>query len=147
MLQKKNWDVNNLFGQVILQKLLVNNFEWIEVTSQFSEDFIKNYNEESNEGHFLEDDLQYPEKLHDLCNDLPFSPERITEEKVEKLIANLHDKTQFVIHIKNLKEALTRGLVLKKLHGIIKFNQNACLNLYHDMNTDLIKKPKNDLHV
>ena len=97
MLQEKNWDVNNLFGQVILQKLLVNNFEWIEVTSQFSEDFIKNYNEESNEGHFLEDDLQYPEKLHDLCNDLPFSPERITEEKVEKLIANLHDKTQFVI--------------------------------------------------
>ena len=147
MLQKKNWDVNNLFGQVIFQKLLVNNFEWIEVTSQFSEDFIKNYNEESNEGHFLEDDLQYPKKLHDLCNDLPFSPERITEEKVEKLIANLHDKTQFVIHIKNLKEALTRGLVLKKLHGIIKFNQKACLNLYHDMNTDLIKKSKNDLHV
>ena len=48
------------------QKLPVNYFEWIEDTSQFNEDFIKNYNEESDEGHFLELDVQYPEKLHDL---------------------------------------------------------------------------------
>ena len=44
------WDVNNLYGWVILQKLPVNNFEWIKDTSQFNEDFIKNYNEESDEG-------------------------------------------------------------------------------------------------
>ena len=47
----------------MLQKLPVNNFEWIEGASQFNEDFIKNYNEESNEGHFLEVDVQYLEKL------------------------------------------------------------------------------------
>ena len=40
--------------------------------SQFNEDFIKNYNEESDEGYFLEVDVQYPEKLHELHNDLPF---------------------------------------------------------------------------
>ena len=42
--------INNLYGWAMLQKLPVNNFEWIEDTSQFNEDFVKNYNENSNEG-------------------------------------------------------------------------------------------------
>ena len=46
------------------QNLPVNNFEWIEDTSQFNEDSIKNYDEESEERYFLEVDVQYPEKLH-----------------------------------------------------------------------------------
>ena len=87
-----------------------NNFEWIKDTSQFTEDFIKNYNEESDEGYFLEVDVQYFEKLHEFHNDLPFLPERMKIEKVEKL-ANLHDKTEYVIHIRNLKQALNHGLV------------------------------------
>ena len=61
----KYWDVNNLFGWAISHKLPVNKFEWIGDTSQFNEDFIKNYNEESDEGYFLEVDIQYPEKLHE----------------------------------------------------------------------------------
>ena len=48
------WDVNNLSGREMSQKLPVNNFEWIKDTSQFNEDFIKNYNEESDEGYFFE---------------------------------------------------------------------------------------------
>ena len=64
------WDVNNLYGWAMSQKLPVNNFEWIKDTSQFNEDFIKNYNEESDEGYFLEVDVQYLEKLHELHNDL-----------------------------------------------------------------------------
>ena len=54
------------------QKLPVNNFEWIEYTSQLNEDFIKSYDEESEEVHFLQVDLQYLQKLHKLHNDLPF---------------------------------------------------------------------------
>ena len=65
-------------------------------------------------------------------------------EKVEKLVANLHDKTEYVIHIRNLKQALNHRLVLKKVHRVIKFNQNAWLKPYIDMNTDLRKKAKND---
>ena len=53
----KYWDVNNLYGWVMQQKLPVNNFEWIKDTSQFNEDFIKNSNEESVEGYFLEVDV------------------------------------------------------------------------------------------
>ena len=58
------WDVNNLYGWAMSQKLPVNDFEWIKDTSQFNEDFMKNYNEESDKGYFLEADVQYPEKLH-----------------------------------------------------------------------------------
>ena len=48
------WDANNLYGWTMSQKLPINSFEWIKDTSQFNEDFIKNYNEESHEGYFLE---------------------------------------------------------------------------------------------
>ena len=51
-------------------------------------------------------------------------------EKVEKLVANLLDKTEYVIHIRNLKQALNHGLVSKKVHRVIKFNQNAWLKPY-----------------
>ena len=70
-------DVNNLYGSAMSQKLTVNDFEWMKGTSQFNEDFIKNYSEESDEGSFLEVDVQYLEKLHKLHNDLIFSPERM----------------------------------------------------------------------
>ena len=58
----KYWDVNNLYGWVISQNLPLNKFELIKDTSQFNEDFIKNYNEGSDERYLLE--VQYPEKLH-----------------------------------------------------------------------------------
>ena len=49
----KYWDVNNLYRWAVSRKLPVINFEWIEDTSQFNEDFINSYNEESDEGYFL----------------------------------------------------------------------------------------------
>ena len=65
-------------------------------------------------------------------------------EKVENLVANLHVKTEYIIHIRNLKQALNHGLVLKKLQRIDKFNQNAWLKPYIDMDTDLRKQVKNE---
>ena len=124
-------------------KLPVNNFEWIEDTSQFNEDFIKNYNKESDEGCFPEVDVQYLQKFHEPQNDLPLLPERMKIKKLEKLVASSQDKTEYVIHIRNLKQALNHGLVLK-VHKMIKFNQNAWLKPYIDINTDLRKKVKND---
>ena len=41
-------------------------------------------------------------------------------EKVEKLVVNLHDKTEYVTHVRNLKQAFNHGLVLKKVHRVIK---------------------------
>ena len=71
--------------------------------SQFNENFIKKHNEESVEGYFLEVDVQYSKRLHDLHNNLPFLWERMKNEKVEKLVANLYDKSENAIHIRNLK--------------------------------------------
>ena len=66
-------------------------------------------------------------------------------EKIGKLVTNLHDKTEYVIHKRNLKQGLICGSVLKKVYKVIKFNQNAWLKPYIDMNTKLRKKAKNNL--
>ena len=90
--------------------------------------FIKKYNKDSDEGHFLEADVQYPEKKYELQNDFPFLPGRIKIEKNEKLGANLDvKKKEYVIHIRNFEQALNHGLVLKKVPRVIKFNQEASL--------------------
>ena len=60
-------------------------------------------------------------------------------EKAEKLVANLHDKTEYVIQIRNLKQVLNHALVLKKVQKVIKFIQNAWLKPYVDINRDLKK--------
>ena len=57
-------------------------------------------------------------------------------EKVEKLAANLHDKTEYVIHMKNLKQSLNHGSILRKVRKVIKLSQNAWLKPHIDMNTD-----------
>ena len=50
-----------------------------------SKDFIKDYSEDSDEGYFLEVDVQYIPKLHDLHNNFPFAHEKIKIEKVQKM--------------------------------------------------------------
>ena len=70
----------------MLQKLTLNKFDQTKDTSQFNEDSIKNYNEESDERYFLEADVQYPEKLHDLHDNLLFLSERMKIEKLKSLL-------------------------------------------------------------
>ena len=57
----KYWDINNLYGRTISQKLPVNKFEWTEDSFLFNEDFINKNNEESDVRYFLEFHVQYPE--------------------------------------------------------------------------------------
>ena len=63
-------------------------------------------------------------------------------EKIEELVANLHDKIEYVIHIRNFKQTLNHEFVLKKVYKVIKFHENASLEPYIDMNTDLRKKER-----
>ena len=113
-------------------------------TSQFNEDFRKIYNEDSDLAYFLEADVQYPEKLLELHNDLLFLLEKMKIEEIEKLVANLHDKEESVIQIRNSKQALNHGLVMKKVHRVIKFNEKSWLKPHVDMNTQLRKNAKNN---
>ena len=80
----------------MFQKLSVNNFQWIKDTSRFNEDFIKYYNEESNERYFLEVDGQYLQKLHELHNNLLDNfiifTWRNSSDKIEKLVPDVNAK-------------------------------------------------------
>ena len=67
--------------------------------SNFNKDFIKNYDEDSDKGYILEVDVKYPKNLHDLHSDLPFLPERMKINKSNKLVCNLYDKNNYVVHI------------------------------------------------
>ena len=85
----KNQDINNLYDQTVSQALPVNGFKWVEDLQEFNEDFIKSYNEKSNEGYFHELDIQYPENLHKPHNDLPFLLEIKKFVKVKKLKSSI----------------------------------------------------------
>ena len=107
--------------------------------SKFNEDFIKNYDKESDEGYLLEVDAEYPKNLHDLHSNLPFLPERMKIDKCIKLVCNLYDKNSYAVNIRALKQALNHGLILNKVHRVLQFNQQAWLKEYIDMNTELRK--------
>ena len=92
----------------------------------------------------LEVDLDYPESLHDEHNDHPLAPERMTIDKVEKLVPNLNDKKNYVIHYENLKLYERLGLKISKIHRGTKFEERDWLKEYIDLNTDLRTKAKND---
>ena len=64
--------------------------------------------------------------------------------KSTKLVCNIHNKENYVLHIRTLKQALNQGLKLTNVHRIIQFDQEAWLKPYIDMNTDLRKDAKNN---
>ena len=134
------------------KKLQTNGFKWINNNETagpsakhvINEDFIKNYNENSDKGYILEVDVKYPKRLHELHSDLPILSERMEVNKCKKLVCNLFNKKKYVVHINALKQALNHGLKLKKVHRVIEFNQEAWLKPYVYMNTELRKAAKND---
>ena len=85
-------DPNNLYGLAMEQNLPVGGFEWVRDVSRIDEDFIKNYDENSDIGYFRKVDIEYPKELHDLHSDLPFLPERMKINKYSKLVCNLYDE-------------------------------------------------------
>ena len=95
----------------MFQKLPANGFKW-KKKSKFHEKFIKNYDEDSNNRYCLEVDVEYPKDLH-----------------------NLHSNLR--AHIRALKQTLNHGLILKKEHTVIQFNQEAWLKPYIEKNTKL----------
>ena len=137
-------DANNLYGWAMSKKLPVKGFKWAEELSKFDKRFIKNYDEDINNGYFLEVHAKYQKNLFSLHGDLPFSPERKKIEKCNKLVCDFYDKKNYAVHIKALKQALNNGLIPKKVHRVIQFNQKAGLKPYIAMNTKSRKEAKND---
>ena len=108
-------DANNLYGWAMSQKFPVNGFKWINDVTGIDEEFIRNYNEDSDKGYILEVDVKYPRKLHDLHSDLSFLPKRVKINKCKKLVCNLRNKKKYVVYITSLKQALNYRLKWKKV--------------------------------
>ena len=127
-----------------LEKLPVRGFKWVNDISKIDEVFVKDYNNNDNKGYILDVDVDYPNKLQNLHSDLPFLPERMIINNTKKLVSNLNDKKNYIVHINVLKQALDHGLKLRKVHRVIEFEQEAWLKDYIDVNTELRKKATND---
>ena len=128
-------DANNLFGWAISQPLPTGGFRWVtpdEIT------------ERSDKGYLLEVDVKYPKELHNLHNDLPFMCEKMVIDGVKKLVPNLCNKKNYIIHIEALNQALKHGLILEKIHHAIEFDRSVWLKPYIDFNMELRTKAKND---
>ena len=137
-------DANNLYGAAMSEKLPMNGFKWVNDIFEINEKFVNSYNKNSDKGYILEVHVDYPSKLHKLHSDMPFLPERMILDKTKKLVCNLHDKKNYVVHIGVLKQALDHELKLRKVHRVIEFNQKEWLKEYIDVNTELRKNAAND---
>ena len=121
-------DAKNLYGWAMSQKLPANGFEWENDLSRFNERFIKKITMKVAIYNIFLNQIETIQKL----------------EKAKKLICDIEDKEKYVIHIRALKQALNHGLILKRVHRVIQFNQEAWLKSYIDMNTKLRKEAKNE---
>jgi len=135
-------------------------FKWVNPTI----DGLDRLTSTSDIGRIYEVDVSYPAKLHDAHNDLPFLPQSSipSGSKVKKLMATFDMKTNYLIHYRNLQQALKNGLIVEKVnilcliivwiififllqvHRVLEFKQSAWLAEYISMNTELRKKAKND---
>ena len=121
------------------QPLPTGGFRWINIKPDEISKLAKR-----DKGYLLEVDVSYPRDLHDSHNDLPFMCERMKIGGVEKLVPNLYDKKNYVIHIRALDQALKHGLVLEHIHHAIEFDQSEWMKSYIDFNTQLRTKATND---
>ena len=115
-------------------------------------------------GYLLEVDLEYSDKLHELYNDYSLAPEKLAvssdmlskcckkiadkyEKKVgdvKKLIPNLGNKTNHLVHYRNLQLYLSLGMKLTKIHRVLKFKQSDWMKKYIDFNTEKRMNAAND---
>ncbi|XP_065665727.1 uncharacterized protein LOC136087148 [Hydra vulgaris] len=128
-------DANNLYGWAMSKPLLTHGFGWMD------EDELKNWRSVPC---ILEVDLDYPDHLHDEHNDYPLAPERVKVDKVEKLIPNLNNKKNYVVHNTNLKLYESLELNITKIHRGISFEESAWLSDYIELNTNLTTKATNE---
>ena len=79
------------------------------------------------------------QNIYIICidRDLSFLLERMKIKICNKLVCNLHDKKEYAVHIRALKQPLNHGLILKKVYRVIQFNKEAWLKPQIEMNTKL----------
>ena len=149
------FDASNLYGWAMTECLPYGGFTWM------SEDEISDFDfnlvePDSDEYYILEVDLEYPEDLHVFHNDYPLAPEKLKIEgdmlsrycsdiakkygikagEINKLIPNLRNKINYVVHYKNLQLYVSLGIKVVKIHRILKFRQSDWLGKFVHFNTE-----------
>eukprot|EP00795_Rhopilema_esculentum_P004826 gene4826-21150_t len=158
-------DANNLYGWAMSQPLPYGGFKMLDdVRNVNITEILSKPNQDI--GYIFKVDLEYPTHLHDAHSDLPLAPERLkvkeemlSEFQVQmhqklfnyekykttpKLIPNLYDKKEYIIHGDALRQCLNLGLVVTKVHNIVEFKQSTWLKDYIDFNTQKRANAKND---
>ena len=156
-------DANNLYGYAMSQYLPVGDYQWNN--DDWTVERILNLKDDFKIGYIFEVDLESaPAEIHDKHKYYPLCPERklitdnmlsnfatkikseknITSDHVEKLVCDLSHKENYIIHYRNLKQALQLGLKLTKIHKVLQFRQEPWMKNYIDENTSRRAKAKND---
>ena len=154
--------MNNLYGVAQSKELPEKEFYWLS-EDEINQLDIMTIADDSDTGFILEVDLDYPSILHEEHNDYPMAVESInvTEDMLSpftkdlgkdlklkhksntKLVPNLHSKEKYVLHFRILKQYISHGLELKKIHRVIGFKQSPWLKPYIDFNTEKRKLAQN----
>lgn len=150
-------DCNNLYGTAMCDHLPMRAFKWIQPCPDYTSEIILQHPDDDSQGFILEVDLEYPDNLHNEHNCYPLAPERrkITTEELSKysmdqlkklkikpkdsfpkLVPTLYNKEKYVVHYRNLKYYVDKGLKITKIHRILTFEQGAWLKPYIDFNTE-----------
>lgn len=151
-------DVNGLYSAAMLRKLPVRNFKWVRRAnlSKYTAAYILSKTDDDDEGFTARVRLKYPKELHDLHNSYPLAPETmiVTKDMVspyttelhgickqkmvdsQKLVPNLHDKDNYVIHYSALRQCLEMGMVLEEVYSVITYDQEAWMAGYIKKNND-----------
>ena len=136
------------------QKLPYGGFQWLTNT-EINDLNIEDFDADDDEGLIVECDLDYPEELFDMHKDYPLAPDstsitkdmlsditkqflddyKIPFNEQKRLTPNFLPKRNYIVHIKNLKYYIKKGLILKKVHRAISFKQSCWMKEYIDFNT------------
>lgn len=137
-------DANNLYAYAMSKCIPKDGFHWFK--GDIHDFDVMTIPDDSPIGYVLEVDIMYPTHLHVKHNDLPFLPENktVVGTKEKKLLTTLEAKYNYVCHFVILKQAISHGLVIRKIHRILQFNQSPWLKSYIDFNTEKRKVAKNE---
>ena len=156
----------NLYGAAMCEHLPVGNFKWDTDVDAWTTEHLLNMKDDAPQGATWCVDLEYPKNLHDEHNDYPLCPERmnVTEDMFSphnlhltevakdkpkssvKLVPNLQNKTNYVIHYRALKQCVQLGMKITKVHKVLTYDQKPWMKSYIDFNTKnriIARKNKN----
>ena len=151
--------MNNLYGWAMSDYLPYGGFKWLQKVEEFD---VNSISEKSPTGYILEVDLEYPDELqHALHNDYPLALEKLAISydmlpdyckkladiklaDVKTLISNLGNKTNCVLHYRNLQLYLSLGMKLTKIHRVLTFKQSDSMKKNINFNTEKRTNATND---